>query len=156
MHSYCKNWVLLLNRWPFNVKCFGENKNNIYPKAVLPQNGTKIQKKSSILGRNCRVLIHLFLPYFFIFRALSIIRHVCNIESRAGNLVLYSIRFNRIIVWMMNYKKYQWIRTEGRHRITLFLLSKEIFFWNSRLRYLSFSFIRPTLSNIFEMVPNSG
>ena len=104
MHSYCKNWVLLLNRWPFNVKCFGENKNNIYPKAVLPQNGTKIQKKSSILGRNCRVLIHLFLHYFFIFRALSIIRYVCNIESRAGNPVLYSIIFNRIIVWMMNYK----------------------------------------------------
>ena len=114
----------------------------------------KSRKKGSILGRNCRTLIHLFLHYFFIFRALSKIRYVILnlgrvIQSFTGSYLIGSL-FERWIIkiWMNS------LCTEGRHRITLFLLSKKIF-WNSCLRYLSFSFIRPTFQIMKWYVHNS-
>ena len=154
MHSYCKNWVLLLNRWPFNVKCFGGDKNNIYPKAVLLQNGTKIQKKRFNSRKKLPCTYSFIFALFFIFRALSKIRYVILnlgrvMQSFTGSYLIGSL-FERWIIkiWMNS------LCTEGRHRITLFLLSKKIF-WNSCLRYLSFSFIRPTFQTLKWYVHNS-
>ena len=106
MHSYCKNWVLLLNRWPFNVKCFGGIRIISIQRQCCSKMALKSRKKGSILGRNCRALIHLFLHYFFIFRALSKIRYVILnlgrvMQSFTGSYLIGSL-FERWIIkiWM--------------------------------------------------------